>query len=152
MWGGYTSNLKDFAKQNQALDLWRFRGLGFNMMCAQVESPSKKISRFNDSWRFGFGVPMLKLANCHKLQSLIFLCCSHNSQCNLGWTSCLLFAPLILNSCSPQGCRSIPSSILKTLVVKLPWVEFVVGSNSKVSKMKCKVCNYIERCNKLLWP
>jgi hypothetical protein len=152
MWGGYTSNLKDFAKQNQALDLWRFRGLGFNMMCAQVESSSKKFSRFNDSWRFGFGVPMLELVNCHKLQSLIFLCCSHNSQCTLGWTSCLLFAPLILN-CSPQGCSSIPSSILKTWVVKLPCVvEFVVGSNSKVSKMKCKVCNYIERCNKLLWP
>jgi hypothetical protein len=112
MWGGYTSSLKDFAKQNRALDLWRFRGLGFNMMCAQVESSSKKISRFNDSWRFGFGVPMLELVNCNKLQSLIFLFCSCNSQCSLGWTNCLLFAPLILNSCSLQGCRSIPSSIL----------------------------------------
>lgn len=120
MWGGYTSILKDFAKQNQVVNLWRFRGLGFNMMCAQVEISSQKFSRFNDSWRFGFGVPIQELVNCNKLERLIFLCCSHNSQCSLGWTSCLLYAPLILNSCSSQGFRSIPSSILN------PYLHFFI--------------------------
>ncbi len=37
-------------------------------------------------------------------------------------------------------------------VAKLPWKESMVGANYKVYKVKWKVYNKIERCNKLLVP
>jgi hypothetical protein len=35
-------------------------------------------------------------------------------------------------------------------VAKLPWVEFQVGSNGCVHRMKCKICLEVEHKNKLL--
>lgn len=35
-------------------------------------------------------------------------------------------------------------------VAKLPWAEVMMGPNVKLSMVKCKVCNSIEKINKLL--
>ncbi len=37
-------------------------------------------------------------------------------------------------------------------VAKLPWVETVIGLNGKLSMVKCKVCNYVDKRNQLLVP
>ncbi len=37
-------------------------------------------------------------------------------------------------------------------VVKLPWVEAVMGLNGKLSMVKCKVCNFVEMKDKSLVP
>jgi hypothetical protein len=36
------------------------------------------------------------------------------------------------------------------LVAKLPWVEAMMGLNGKVSMVKCKFCNYVDKRNQLL--
>jgi hypothetical protein len=73
------------------------------MMCAQVESSSYSSRLIAQGfmkiwiWCLWTQTPMLKLANCNELHSLIFPCCSHDSQWNSSLARSLFFTPPILN-------------------------------------------------------
>jgi hypothetical protein len=37
-------------------------------------------------------------------------------------------------------------------VAKLPWAKIVVGLNEKLSRVRCKICIDVKKCEKLLVP
>ncbi len=37
-------------------------------------------------------------------------------------------------------------------VIKLPWVEVVIGLEGKMTYVKCRICNEVEKRKKLLVP
>ncbi len=45
-----------------------------------------------------------------------------------------------------------PTLIAPIGAIKLPWVEAVIGPEGKMTQVKCRICNEVEKRKKLLVP